>query len=118
VPVVAGSMDKAAIFTDLTHRNALRKKHGLPLLDLRAEYAHQIWIAKRRQYWAACDEHADEREAIHRQVLAEYRAKHGGNFPSTTFGHWAVGLATNERFAAFMALTYGVSPPRWSGRSR
>ena len=53
MPVVAGSMDKAAIFTDLTCRNALRKANGLPLLDLRAEYAHQIWIAKRREYWAA-----------------------------------------------------------------
>jgi hypothetical protein len=44
-------------------------------------------------------------------VLAEYRAKYGGNFPSTTFGHWAVGLRTNERFAALMALNYGTSPP-------
>src|SRR6476619_4614 len=110
MPVVSGSMDKAAIFTDLTRRNALRKAHGLPLLDLRAEYAHQLWIAKRREYWAACDEHADEREAIRREVLVEYQVKYGPNFPCTTFGHWAVGLRTNERFAALMALTYGVSP--------
>jgi hypothetical protein len=43
-------MDKAAIFTDLTRRNALRKANGLPLLDIRAEYAHQKWIAKQRDY--------------------------------------------------------------------
>ena len=111
MPVVAGSMDTAAIFTDLTRRNALRKAHGLPLLDLRVEHAHQVWLAQRREYWGVCDEHADERESIRREVLAEYRAKYGGNFPSTTFGHWAVGLRTNERFAALMALNYGVSPP-------
>jgi hypothetical protein len=111
-------MDKAAIFTDLTRRNALRKAHGLPLLDLRTEYVHQVWIGRREEYWTACDEHADEREAIRRQVLAEYRERYGPNFPSTTGGHWAVGLRTSKRFAAFMELEYGVSPPRWSGRSR
>ena len=106
------SMDKATIFTDLTRRNALRMANGLPLLDLRTEYAHQIWIGRREEYWAACDEHADEREAIHRQVLAEFRAKYGPNFPSTSGGHWAVGLKTSKRFAAYMELRYGVFPPR------
>jgi hypothetical protein len=104
-------VDRAAIFAELTKRNAVRREARLPLLDLRAEYAHQIWIAKRREYWTACDEHADEREAIRRRVLAEFRAKYGPNFPSTSGGHWAVGLRTNKRFAVLMALNYGVSPP-------
>jgi hypothetical protein len=106
------SMDKAAILTDLTRRNALRKANGLPLLDLRTEYAHQAWIGRREEYRAACGEHADEREAIRRQVLAEYRAKFGADFPNTTGGHWAVGLRTSKRFAAHMELRYGVFPPR------
>ena len=104
-------MDKAAIFTDLTCRNALRKAHGLPLLDIRAEYAHQIWIAKQRDYRAICDEHADEREAIRRQVLAEYRARPGADFGSGMGGRLVVGLRTNKRFAIHLGLRYGVWPP-------
>ena len=88
-------MDKAALFTDLTRRNALRKANGLPLLDLRTEYAHQVWIGRRDEYWTACDDHADDREDIHRGsrgVSGEY----GPNFPSTSGGHWAVGLRTKQ----------------------
>ena len=88
------------------------------MLDLRAEYARQVWIGRREEYWAACDEHADEREAIRREVLAEYRERQGPDFPSTSGGYWAVGFKTNRRFAAYMELKYGVSPPRWSSRSR
>jgi hypothetical protein len=105
-------MDKAAIFTDLIRRNALRKANALPLLDLRTEYTHQVWIGRREEYWAACDDHADEREAIRHQVLAEFRAEKGANFPSTTGGHWMVGLRTSKRFAAYMELRYDVFPPR------
>ena len=117
--VVDWLIDKAAIFTDLTRRNALRKANGLPLLDLRTEYAHQMWLAKRREYWAACDEHADEREAIRRQVLVEFQAKYGADFPGTTGGHWMVGLKANRRFSAYMEQRYGVFPPQvgQAGRS-
>ena len=73
-----------AIFTDLTCHNTLRKANGLPLRDLRTEDAHQMWLAKREEYWAACDGHADERDAIRRQALVEFRAKYGSDFPSTT----------------------------------
>jgi hypothetical protein len=104
-------MDKAAIFTDLTRRNALRKANGLPLLDLRTEYAHQMWLARRQEYCTACEEHADEREAIRCQVLAEFRAKYGADFPGTSGGHWAVGLRTSKRFAAYMELRSGVFSP-------
>ena len=57
------------------------------------------------------DEHADEREAIRREALTEYRARYGPNFPSTTFGHWAMGLRTNERFTTLVAMKYRVSTP-------
>jgi hypothetical protein len=99
-------MDKAAIFTDLTCRNALRRR-----MATAARPAHQVWIGRLDEYWAACGEHADEREAIRCQVLAEFRAKYGADFPITSGGHWAVGLRTNKRFAAYMELRYGVFPP-------
>jgi hypothetical protein len=31
----------------------VRKANGLPLLDIRTEYAHQPWLAKRQEYCAA-----------------------------------------------------------------
>jgi hypothetical protein len=76
-----------------------------------AEYAHQVSVAQQREYRAACDEHADEREAIRRQVLAEYRAKYGPDFGNSMGGRWAIGHRTLVRFTAYMAERYGIAPP-------
>ena len=83
----------------------------MPLLDLRVEYNHIIFVAQEREYRVICDQHAEEREAIREQVLAELRAKHGPSFGGSLGGRWAVGLETQERFEAHMARQYGVSPP-------
>ena len=73
-------MDKAAIFSDVLHGNALRRSHGLPLLDVRAEYADGVWVAMQSAYRAICNEHTNERETVRRRVLMKFRAKHGANF--------------------------------------
>ena len=39
-------MDRAAIFTEITRRNALRREAGLPLLDVRQEFAHGVAVAR------------------------------------------------------------------------
>ena len=104
-------MDKAAIFTDVTHRNALRKANGLPLLDVHVEYAHEVSVTCQRDYRAACDDHADEREAIRQQVIAEYREHLGSQFGQTTGGRWAVGQLAHKRFTTLMAHKYAVSAP-------
>jgi hypothetical protein len=82
-------MDKAAKVCEMMGRNALRKANGLPLLDVPAEYAHQTIMAQ-REYQAICDKHAEEREAIRQQVLADFRAKHGKSLGLSTFTRWAV----------------------------
>lgn len=102
-------MDKAAIFTDLTRRNALRKANGLPPLDVHAEYEHEVSVARRRDYRSACDDHADEREAIRQQVIAGYQEKLGPQFGQTMGGRWAVGQLAHKRFATLMADKYAVS---------
>ncbi len=102
-------MDKAAIFADVTRRNALRKAIGLPLLDVHNEYAHQVAIAAQQDFRVVCDEHAGEREAIRQQVLAELRAQHGPNFGQSMGGRWAVGHLAHKRFIAYMASRHGIA---------
>ena len=110
-------MDKAAIFTDLTRRNALRKANGLPLLDVHAEYPYEIFVARQRAYRVACDAHADERDAIRHQVLVEYQDKYGPRFGRTTGGRLAVGQLAQKRFETLMAEKYSViAPDRTAGR--
>jgi hypothetical protein len=103
-------MDKAAIFADLTRRNALRKANGLSPLDILAEYVRQVAVARQRDYRAASEEHAMEREGIRQQVLAELRAMHGANFGVTMGGRWAINTLTQTRFAALMAPLCGMRP--------
>jgi hypothetical protein len=102
--------DRAEIFTLVTKRNALRTANGLPPLDIRAEYAHQVAIAKQRAYQSFCDRHADEREAIRQEVLAELRLEHGPDFGTGMGGRWMVGRLTNQRFTAHILAKYGVHP--------
>lgn len=104
-------MDRATIFTALTRRNALRVANGLPRLDLRVEYAHEVAVANQRDFQAFCDAYVADRDIIRQAVLAELRTKHGASFGQTMGGRWAIGALTQKRFAAFMAIQFGV-PPR------
>lgn len=103
-------MDKAEIFTSIINRNALRISNGLPALDIHAEYAHQIAIAKQRDFQSFCDQHADEREAIRLEVLAELRLAHGPHFGAGMGGRWMVGRLTHQRFVAHIAEKYRLHP--------
>jgi hypothetical protein len=107
-------MDKAAIFTAIVRRNALRRANGLPTIDVRAEYARQVALAIQQDYHARCEKHAAEREVIRLEALAELRAKHGTNFGHTMGGRWAIGELTRKRFKAFMELKYGTPRPEIS----
>jgi hypothetical protein len=108
-------MEKAATFSEITRRNALRKANSLPLMDVHAEYTHQVAIAAQRDFRAIYDqhagEHAAEREDIRQQVLAEYQAQHGLERAQTKAGPWEIDGLAQRRFAAFIADKYGVAPP-------
>ena len=108
-------MDKAAIFTTLTQRNALRKQAKLPLLDLTSEYHNGVALAVWQAYQAACDRFADERARIRDQVLADFRAVHGPGFGFTFGGRWAVGHETNRRFHLYMREIHGLQSPGSTG---
>ena len=98
-----GVMDKAAIFTYITKRNALRRGNGLPALNFHTEYAHEIAIARQRTYRSFCDDHGDERETIRLEVLAELRLRYGPNFGTGMGGRWMVGRLTHQRFVRHIA---------------
>jgi hypothetical protein len=108
-------MDKAAIFTELTQRNALRRQAQLPLLDLPMAYESAVALAAWQDYRAACDRFADERVRIREQVLAEFRAAHGPGFGLSFGGRWAVGHETNRRFHRYMRETHGLHVPGNAG---
>jgi hypothetical protein len=103
-------MDRAAIFTDLTRRNALRKANRLPLLDIPSKYARCVSLAQEREYDAICAEHRDDWAEIRRQVLAELRAIHGSDFGHSMGGRWAVDILARRRFRAYMTEQHSISP--------
>jgi hypothetical protein len=98
-------IDGAAILADLADRNVLRLSHGLPLIDIETEYARLVFIERQREYHAACQEHAAEREAIRHQVLGDRSP------PDTWLGRWALGHKARTQFTAYMAERYGIHPP-------
>jgi hypothetical protein len=101
-------MDRAAIFADVTRRNALRRANGLPPLEIRTEYEHQVAVAAQADFRAFCDRHAGEREAIRQAVLSELRVRYGADFGNTMGGRWAIGEFTRRRFKALMEIKQGA----------
>jgi len=64
---------KAAIFTELTRRNAVRRQAQLPLLDMRDEFDRAVEFT----HWqAVCEEHADRvRSGVIAEVEQDIRAR-------------------------------------------
>jgi hypothetical protein len=111
-------MDKAAIFTAILRRNKLRRDNGLPTLDVRTEYAHEVSIAEQREFWEFCEQHADEREAIHQQAFAEFCAQHGPAASHTGAQRWMLRKLIRKRFEEVMARRFGIArPPSVAGRN-
>lgn len=104
-------MDKAAIFTGLTERNALRREHRLPPLDPRTEYDRLVALARWQEYAAVCDVHAHRRREIAEAVLAEFRATRGPGWGASAGGRWMVNTVAQQRFEAWLAVLGHVKPP-------
>lgn len=83
-------IDRAAIFSELCRRNALRREAHLPLLDLPAEYRRLLEVGK----WSYIVAHhyADTRA----EVLAALRAKHGPDFGYSAGGRWMIEIVTSR----------------------
>jgi hypothetical protein len=80
-------IDKVAIFTELTRRNALRREAKLPLLDLRLEFTHAVEVATWRE---AREQHAREITRTCDQVEADFRQRHCPDGGLSVGGRWAI----------------------------
>lgn len=100
-------VDRAAIFAELTKRNAVRREAKLPLLDIRSEFIHAVGVATWRE---ACEKHAVDMARIEQEVLAEFRDRRGADFPQSLGGRWMVNFEVSKRFLALLADD-GVHPP-------
>ena len=107
-------MDKAAILADVYRRNALRRQAGLPLLDVRQEVNKATDLARLHEWYEFVDSKQADVEQIRSEVLAEYRAKIGPEFPNNSFSQMALERNTNRRFKAFAEAQYGVKAPDFS----
>lgn len=86
-------IDRAAIFSTILRRQALRREAQLPLLDIRAEYERAV---EQALWQAHVEEHG---ETVRAEVLAELRAKHGPQFGQSVGGLWAIRILTGRRLA-------------------
>jgi len=79
------TMDRAAIFSAVIKRNALRRAHGLSPLDVQAEYLRQVEIAKQLDYQTLFEDRPFEREVI-RQPVRMLRTEPVGDAGEMTDG--------------------------------
>ena len=107
-------MDRAAVITGLTERNALRKAAKLPLLDLRTEMAFAVEREARRAYAEQCERFDDDRRRIAEDVLAELRITRRQDFPTSMGGRLLVELMSDQRFQAFLEVHHGIRKRRFS----
>ena len=90
-------IDKAAIFSAILRKNALRREAGLPEWPVRKTYEKEV-------RGAAWREHVEEHGArVHAEVLSRQRAKFGADYPQSAGGRMAVyhmvGKVLRKRFA-------------------
>ena len=104
-------VDKFALFTGLTKRNALRKEVGLPLLDIRTELAHEVALAEENEFRGVAEAHNAERLMIREQVMADLRAQQGADFGHSAGGRWAINAETNKRFKAYLLEVHNLETP-------
>lgn len=102
--------DKAALFTDLTKRNALRRAAKLPLLDIKAELSRQ---AESMAWQEAVRQHEADLVDIRGKVLAELQATRGPDFDTnhSAGARWLIEATVNKRFADFL-VSLGFTQPK------
>jgi hypothetical protein len=95
------NMDRAAIWAEIAHRNALRKSAQLPLLDEQKEFdnACQIILSARWQAFRVSKQADYDR--IYDEVVAER-----GRRPSGSIGGWGTRMEIGKRFEVFLRAHY------------
>ncbi len=110
-------MDNAAIFTEITKQNELRRKAQLPLLNMRAEMQHAVSLALLHKYREFCHQHRDKLDQFRDEVLAEFRERYNPNFGHTSTGRLAVGLKALRLFEDWIEETFHVVKPHFEPKN-
>jgi hypothetical protein len=94
------NMDRAAIWAEIAHRNALRKSAQLPLLDEQKEFdnACQIILSARWQAFRV------SKQADYDRIYDEVVAERG--HPAGSFGRWGIRMEIGKRFEAYLRAHY------------
>jgi hypothetical protein len=94
------AVDKAAIRSEISQRNALRRSALLPLLDEQQEFERACMVIK-DQRWRTFKK---RRRADYERFRAEVYAERGT--PSGTMERWAWHIEIDRRFEAFLRANY------------
>ncbi len=86
-------IDRAAIFLNLCSRNQMRREARLPMLDLKAEYDHEVTIAEAAQRRAIRQQYVPEVKA---EILSRMRAIHGATWPRDLGSRYYLGALVNR----------------------
>jgi hypothetical protein len=105
-------VEKAALFTAVLERNALRRAAFLPPLDVGLEYHRAVAEAERREYERRCSAEADALARCRAEAVAECRKRFGRAFGTRNFGsRIVVARETDRRFRGHMRKILGTDPP-------
>ena len=105
-------MHKAALFSAVLERNALRRAALLPPLDVGQEFRRAIAEAGWREYQRRCSAEADALARCREEAVAECRRRFGPAFDPRNFGNRAVAAReTDRRFREHMRAVLGAEPP-------
>jgi hypothetical protein len=104
------SMDRAAIFTEITRLNALRRESGLPLYNVRQEFDRLV----AREEWRAYREYRLTFSGLYEQVRNEVLQERGIADLKTmsSFARMGIGAEVTRRFDAELSKM-GINKPRF-----
>jgi hypothetical protein len=97
-------MDKAAIFTSLLRRNALRREARLPPIDVRAEYQKEVEDAFRREV------HDHHHDIVRAEVVERLREERGPGWDCRGGGRWLIDALTQRELHRRFPLPKRLSP--------
>jgi hypothetical protein len=112
VPGSVVAVDKAALFSAVLERNAVRRAALLPPLDVGLGYHRAIVEGAWREYQRRCSAEADALARCRAEAVAECRKRFGPTFDPRNFGsRILVARETDRRFREHMAKALGTAPP-------
>ena len=104
-------VDRAAIFADVTRRDALRREARLAPLNVPAEHHRAVALAIEAELRALADDHQDVLR-IRDEVTTEFLPHFGPVQEHSWGGRYAIGHETARRSYEFLRGVHGIEAAR------